>query len=118
MSKIKSYEFSLALIMAFIVSSEVFSQEKKTIYDWTGNDWNYNYTKTSGEGRLAAMMLVGELFIPHAKDINICPPKGSNVGQATAVVEKYMKEHPEYWHLNAGSLIAAALRQTFPCPSN
>ena len=32
------------------------------------------------------------------------------------VVVKYMKEHPQDLHQAAGALVAAALKDTFPCP--
>jgi hypothetical protein len=61
-------------------------------------------------------MLIMDGFIQHRKDLNICPPKEANVGQAVAIVDKYMKAHPEYWHINAMIIIGSALRETFPCP--
>ncbi len=35
-------------------------------------------------------------------------------GQVCAVVSKYLKQHPELWHLPAVQLVRQALREAFP----
>lgn len=44
-----------------------------------------------------------------------CIPAGVTLGQAGAVVNKYLKEHPEEWNESGTTLVARALRQAFPC---
>ena len=44
-----------------------------------------------------------------------CLPDRVEAGQLTAVVKKWLREHPELWHLAADGLVAYALEETFPC---
>ena len=44
-----------------------------------------------------------------------CSPEGVKVGQATRIVVKWMKEHPESLHLEKGFITGIALRIAFPC---
>jgi hypothetical protein len=44
-----------------------------------------------------------------------CLPDSATGNQAMLVVEKYMREHPEWLHVGAGALSGAALRLAFPC---
>ncbi|HTQ14590.1 MAG TPA: Rap1a/Tai family immunity protein [Rhizomicrobium sp.] len=45
----------------------------------------------------------------------ICPGQGVTIGQLIMVVQAYMRNHPEALNEDAKVLIAAALRQAFPC---
>lgn len=47
-----------------------------------------------------------------------CIPKGVTVGQMTDVVKASLTNHPEERHLGASSLVAAALAESFPCPTH
>ena len=44
-----------------------------------------------------------------------CTPEGVRSYQLVKVVTKYLNEHPEELHLEAGGLVAAALQEAFPC---
>jgi hypothetical protein len=45
-----------------------------------------------------------------------CVPEGRvSAGQLVEVVKKWMREHPANWHFGAASLVAEALRDSFPC---
>ena len=44
-----------------------------------------------------------------------CFPANSTRGQSMAVVRRYLEQHPEQRHYQAGSLVAAALAEAFPC---
>jgi hypothetical protein len=46
---------------------------------------------------------------------DICMPEGVSREQATRVVVRYFVGHPELLHLEAVSLVHAALRETWPC---
>jgi hypothetical protein len=60
-------------------------------------------------------MLLGTLT-QRSGAIKYCPPKdGLSVVQARLIVEKYMGEHPEDLHLEAGLSAAQALWDAFPC---
>ena len=48
-----------------------------------------------------------------------CPPKGGiSVDQGRLIVEKYLRDHPEQLHKEAGLLAASALWDAFPCRRN
>jgi hypothetical protein len=42
-------------------------------------------------------------------------PEGFTGKQAVLIVDKYMKEHPEMLHFNAGPIVFLALWGAFPC---
>jgi len=44
-----------------------------------------------------------------------CLPKGVVLSQLHTILLKYLKENPQDLHHNAGSLVAAALFNAFPC---
>ena len=44
-----------------------------------------------------------------------CAPDSAKMSQLVKVVTKYLNEHPEKLHLDAGSLVANALNEPFPC---
>ena len=44
-----------------------------------------------------------------------CTPKGVRSYQLVKVVTKYLNDHPEELHLEAGGLAAVALYKAFPC---
>ena len=46
----------------------------------------------------------------------ICAPEGLNAGQARLMIEKRMREHPEFLHFKANEIAGAALLAAFPCP--
>jgi hypothetical protein len=45
----------------------------------------------------------------------LCIPEGVTKGQLADVVKKYLGEHPERRHLDAGGLVPEALTASFPC---
>ncbi len=47
-----------------------------------------------------------------------CKSKNVSLGQVTAIVAKYLREHPEKWDRPAFALVTAALRGAFPCGSS
>ncbi|MGC9323879.1 MAG: Rap1a/Tai family immunity protein [Desulfomonilia bacterium] len=44
------------------------------------------------------------------------PKEGISDHQTIRIVVKWLEEHPEKLHLNAGKLITEALQDAFPCP--
>ena len=44
-----------------------------------------------------------------------CPTRPFTGLQLSAVVSKYVKEHPEQWSENPQVLVSRALQQAFPC---
>ena len=48
---------------------------------------------------------------------SICMPHGFTGEQAVLIVLKYLDNHPENLHLDAGGLVWVAIHSAFPCPS-
>ena len=47
-----------------------------------------------------------------------CPSAtGLDADQARLIIQKYLRDHPESLHLEAGNLAANALTEAFSCPS-
>jgi Rap1a immunity proteins len=46
---------------------------------------------------------------------DFCPPKGVSIGQAVAVVVKYIEARPERMHEDFGKLALEALKEAWPC---
>ncbi|WP_367889893.1 Rap1a/Tai family immunity protein [Neorhizobium galegae] len=46
---------------------------------------------------------------------NVCVPVGAKVGQASDIFCKYLLNHPEDRHFKGQTLVAAALREAWPC---
>lgn len=44
-----------------------------------------------------------------------CMPSGVTMGQMVRIIVKYLKENPEQLHEDGTMLIAAALRDAYPC---
>jgi Rap1a immunity proteins len=47
-----------------------------------------------------------------------CYPDDLTNGQASLIVEKFMRDHPEALHLSAITIAATALALAFPCPDS
>jgi hypothetical protein len=62
------------------------------------------------------MVLVGNVLFQWDGKSH-CKPQGASVGQATAIVEKNLKEMPEIWHVEAYIVIAVILGMVWPCQS-
>jgi hypothetical protein len=44
-----------------------------------------------------------------------CSGEALAIGQISAIAAKFIREHPELWHLNPASLVERALGEVFPC---
>lgn len=44
-----------------------------------------------------------------------CAPAGITVRQIGAIVQKYIRAHPERWSATGSTLVIAALKESFPC---
>lgn len=56
--------------------------------------------------------VIGKAVMPLHR---FCPPNGVDTGQLTRVFVKYLQDHPEQLHLDAGLLLWFALEKAFPC---
>jgi hypothetical protein len=46
----------------------------------------------------------------------LCPPDQVTMGQAMAIVSRYLEANPAEWNLPAIDLVRDGLRSAFPCP--
>jgi hypothetical protein len=59
--------------------------------------------------------LFGANEVRKLRNMSVCIPEGFTGKQAVLVVTKYIKEHPELLHNNAGPIAFLALWFSFPC---
>lgn len=96
-------------------------------HDYTGNDLkegidNYNLMLSSPDAKLSGSMRynAGQAygFISGIGGILngavFCFTPTTSQGQAIAVVDKYVRAHPEEWDQQAGILVARAFNEYFP----
>ena len=107
-----------ALLFAFIALESSAVCEEKNAKDWTGNDWMRHYAEDKTTDKLVAMLMATDVAFRFNKEAKVCPPKKVTGGQVLAIVEKFMRAHPELWHNMAQPLIGVALRESFPCPND
>jgi hypothetical protein len=69
-------------------------------------------------GYLSGLMVLNQLYqdMERGKPF-FCAPGWVSPGQARLVFLKYMEEHPEKLHEDAGSMVMVSLMVTFPCES-
>lgn len=46
-----------------------------------------------------------------------CPPGNATLGQATRIVTRYLRKHPEQLHMLDTQLVLMAIQATYPCKS-
>jgi Ssp1 endopeptidase immunity protein Rap1a len=115
-----------ALFIAALVSAPAQAGEKERSV-WTGNNLiNACRESTTGSTKTSAFeqgICLGAVFGlmgagRHMKpELSFCPPPNASVAQGTRVVVKYMEAHPEQLHSTLNVLIADALQEAWPCPS-
>lgn len=50
-----------------------------------------------------------------SNQVPVCMPNGVTIEQVARVVVKYLTDHPETLHFEAGALTGHALKSAFPC---
>lgn len=83
----------------------------------------HSVRSSSGGGRLSNDEIVDAShangYVAGVFDVysgtKICAPSEVTVGQAAAIVHKFLLERPESLHFSADSLAVAALSRAFPC---
>jgi len=97
-----------------IASALLFSLASSTAFAFM----NY-YT---GQGIIGMPELVRMGYIAGVVDSNYgrheletCIPKGATIGQLTSVVDRYLRAHPESWHLTGESIARFAIQEAFHC---
>jgi hypothetical protein len=89
----------------------------------TGNSLWTLCNEAAGTWCVAYVEGVADVLLPiwaKGGDFNgwrACIPKDAIGSQVTDVVIKFLREHPEWRHFTASSLVAQALAQAFPCRS-
>jgi hypothetical protein len=54
----------------------------------------------------------------HSWGVKICvPDEGISVDQGRLILEKRLREHPEFLHFEAGTIFGVAMADAFRCPS-
>lgn len=67
-------------------------------------------------GYLSGLMVLNQLFQEMGRGTPFfCPPNWVSPSQARLVFLKYMGDHPEKLHEDAGSMVMVSLMVTFPC---
>ncbi len=51
-------------------------------------------------------------------EMKLCIPPRVTRGQLMEITKKYLKEHPDKWHIEMSSLFFLAIKETFPCKEN
>ena len=95
-------------------------------YFWTGNDlvkYMREYEKVVNsdpdENLYEASMFHGYILgVWDVTNSSYNKPKGTNSKQVCAIVAKFLKEHPEKWHLSASDLIIMAFVKAFGYSKN
>lgn len=49
------------------------------------------------------------------QEVLLCSPDSAKTAQMTALIQQYLKAHPERWDRAGSSLILEALRDTYAC---
>lgn len=87
------------------------------IAEWSDSYDRINDGRSHGTDAMNSGMLMGYVF--GASDaragVLICPSANVSGGQLIAVVQKYVRSHPEKWDKPAGIIVALALIDAFPC---
>ena len=60
-------------------------------------------------------LFVGYVLGVYDSDHALCAAGQVSLGQISAVVAKYLDDHPADWDKPASSLVRSALRRAFPC---
>jgi len=69
-------------------------------------------------GYLSGLMVLNQLFQDMGRGTPyFCPPDWVSPSQARLVFLKFMSDHPEKLHEDAGSMVMVSLMVTFPCNS-
>jgi hypothetical protein len=85
----------------------------------TGNELQSLCNTNDAWGMVACTAYVMAIFeVMYSNPIygwRACFPSGVIAGQMTDVVKRFLARHPEQRHNTAGSLVAKALAEAFPC---
>lgn len=111
--KASSITCSVALVLAILL-------HPLEIFAMTGNDWNTHeeavkasYVMGVIEGWREAATVEKEIRDKGSTMAWLvgCLSVGMSYKQILAIVEKYMKEHPEEWHLEMSTLVFSGIAQ-------
>ena len=85
----------------------------------TGNELQSLCNTNGAWGMVACTAYVMAIFeVMYSNPIygwSACFPSSAIAGQMTGVVKRFLARHPEQRHNPAGSLVAQALAEAFPC---
>jgi hypothetical protein len=109
----------LAALIALVVSGPALGADGNSLHEWCQGTATDDYKRGLQYGACGAYIFG---VIESSKGIKkgvgkivFCPHKGVLAQQVRDIVKKWLEDNPEYRHLNAAHLVAAALANAFPC---
>ena len=79
--------------------------------------WCFGFVNGFLEGFDASTLAASKTYAEYleSRTSYICIPEEATIGQDIRVIIKWLNEHPERLHEDAGALIFIALKTAFPC---
>jgi hypothetical protein len=100
---------SLILLAFVVISGSAFAQSM------TGQQLLYSIEQPrSQDEKMQGIILVGNVTFK-SDGISHCKPPNATVAQAVAITEKFLKDNPRVWNLEAVDITSAALSYAWPC---
>jgi hypothetical protein len=87
------------------------------LHEWLEADGRIAAGKASSNDDTTAAEALGYVqgVIDQDNHKTVCLPSRVSLGQAEAIVKKYVDAHPEHWQSHANFFVLAALYDAFPC---
>ena len=118
MRSLRCAAYGLALSATILVSSQVSALTGADLYKFC------SYPRDSPEDLVCntyirgfddGMLISSVAFTPKAKKRFCAPSKVIDLTQVRLIIDKFLREHPQILHFEAGVLGGLAISQAFPC---
>jgi hypothetical protein len=105
------------LVFAILCPVTGWAIDGNKLHQWLEADGRVAAGTASGNDDTAAAEALGYVqgVLDEDDGTKLCMPSGVSVGQAEAIVKKYVEAHPEHWQSQANFFVLAALHGAFPC---
>lgn len=103
----------MRVILALSLLTALLATSAEADY-FDGNSLNQLFKSEQGVDQAMARGYVAGVQDTHNGRL-FCVNPNVKLNQSAAVVEKYLRDHPEDWHWAAHSLVSRAIAQAFPC---
>lgn len=114
--KIKYILLSLLFFVAGSSNAQIYKGNQ--LMEWLAGQERYEQNRDTGadavNSAIAAGYIVG-LSEGLQFSMLVCLTPNTSVKQLVSVVNKFMKENPEKWNMDASALVLVALMRAFPC---